>query len=140
MDHFDLEVARSGRRRWRVGVVALALFAAAVLAWAVLPFDDHVPLVLPERNAALVPDPSTLPASATFECAALLRADTEPEPSASAVEALRVQDLTRPPCADVRDQRRAVVLLDLGLIVALVVAMGWWWRSRRARAAGATAR
>jgi hypothetical protein len=140
LDQFDLEVARSGRRRWRYGVAALALFALAVLAWGVLPFEDHVPLVLPPENAALVPDPSALPASASFECTALLRHAAEPEPSRSAVEALDLQVLTRLPCTEVREQRRRVVLLDLGLIVAGTVAMAWWWRSRRARAAAATAR
>ncbi len=119
---------RSGARRIAAIVVGAVLVLVAVGVWAATPFDDHVPLVLPD--GVEVPAPDELPEAARFECSGLLSSAKEPEPSNEAVEALDVQELERTPCDSIQDQRRILLGADIALVLAALA--GWaWYRSRR---------
>ena len=114
------EEARPPRPLLRAGI-GLVVLAAAIAVWAVLPFDDHVPLELPEDHAPLDVPVDELPEAARFECPPVLGPDDEPELSAAGAQALEVQELTRAPCRDARDQRRVLLVVDAVVVVAALV-------------------
>jgi hypothetical protein len=102
--------------------------------WAAKPFEDHVPLVLPERNVAKVAKPDELPPDATFECSPVVGRAKPPEPNRAAREALELQDLTREPCTEIRAQRRPLVVANVALAFGALGTLAWLGARRRARA------
>ena len=127
-------------RRWVAVVVGILLFAGVTVAWAAMPFEDHVTLVLPEGNEELVGNPDELPDAARFECSGVLGAEKEPEPDQAAVDALELQELARSPCDEIRTQRRPLVVVDLALAIGGLGGLVWIARRRRTRPTTPTAR
>ena len=139
-DRVEADASRSTRLRWLAPIAGILLFAGVTVVWSLRPFDDHVPLVLPERNKALVENPAELPVAATFRCSPVLGGEDPPVPDRGAVEALELQALTRAPCEEIRDQRRPLVAVEVALAVGALGALAWMSARRRTLTGPATAR
>jgi hypothetical protein len=109
------------RPRLLIGLGVIG-FVLALGFWAATPFDDWVPLDRPSVLPDGVND-ADLPASAHFTCSSMLVSDRASTATAQARSAVELQTLLRTPCDDARNERRALALVDLALVAAVVAAI-----------------
>ncbi|MBI1843515.1 MAG: hypothetical protein HYR89_02725 [Actinobacteria bacterium] len=108
-----------------VAAVLLLLFTVVTARWMVSPFDDWVPLVLPQQLPAGI-GPGDLPTAAHYRCSAPFAGHHAASITEQAGDALELQTLSRKPCDEVWPQRRVLALTDLVIALGLFVALAVW--------------